>query len=178
MNPNQIINSPALPVDEGIVRSAKEFSDVLTLDLTDEEIKQAFQIITKLKNKWHKRFVYKFGDMSLYSSVSQAAEEAAKMVDAFEHELHETLAEQMDLLAVVDMSPVFDHGGAPVIELLGALPSHSSAKYGLDHEKKEKEVKEATKLGEAFRGEKSTVNVAKKRDASIKAHKAKLSSDN
>jgi hypothetical protein len=34
----------------------------------------------------------------------------------------------------------------------GALASHSSAKYGLDHEKKEWEVKGAKELGQDFLG--------------------------
>lgn len=162
--------SPSAP-DPSIVTSDKHFSDMLTLDLTDEEIKQAFALITKIKNKWRNRFIYKFNDMSQYTSASHAAEAAAKMVDEFEHELHETLAEKLDLMVVVDMSPVFDRGEGPIVELVGALPSHSSAKYGMDHERKQREVREAVSRGEDYLGQKYDPNPESSRQKSLKSER-------
>ncbi len=166
------ITSPTLATDPGIVKSAKEFSDALTLDLTDTEIKKAFELIMKISNKFRQRFIYKFSDISLYKTPEHAAEAAAKMVDEFEKEIQNTLAESMDLLVVVDMAPVFD-GQPPVVELQGHLSTHYSAKYGFDHEQKEFEVKASVERGEAFYGEKFSTNTQKKRQNSLEAHKAK-----
>jgi hypothetical protein len=57
----------------------------------------------------------------------------------------------MDLIATVDASPVFS-GEPPVVDIVGALDSHYSAKFGMDHERKEWEVKRAAQQGTAFLG--------------------------
>jgi hypothetical protein len=167
--PTNPVTSPTLDTDPGIIRSAKQFSDNLTLDLTDTEIKQALKIIITISKKWQARFRYKFNNVAAYShlSESQVMEEAAKLIDQFETELHHTLAEKLQLIATVDMAPVFE-GQPPVVELIGALDTHSSAKYGLDHERKEYEVKKANERGEAFLGEKYEPNPNTKRRNSIK----------
>lgn len=140
------VNSPTLSTDDGIVRSPKEFSDALTLDLTDEEISQALAITLPIRKKWSARFRYKLSDPNAFT-----VDEAMKLVDQFEQELTYELATRAHLMVSVDVSGVFE-GQPPVIEFIGALPSHPSAKYGLDHEKKEAEVKKAKETGQDFLG--------------------------
>lgn len=139
------VNSPSLPTDEGIVKTPKEFSDALTLDLTDEEIQQALRIIIAVSSKWQEVF------RSRLRHVNFTIEDAMKLVDQFEDELVYELATKLDVLAHVDVAGVFE-GKPPVVELVGALPSHSSAKHGLDHERKEWEVKKAKDKGQDFLG--------------------------
>lgn len=140
------VTSPTLPANEGIVHTPKQFSDALTLDLTDEEITRAFAITTSVSRKWRQIFAYRLGPHSTFT-----LDQAMKLVDNFEDELKTQLAEKLDILAQVDVTPVIE-GQPPVVEILGALPSHSSTKYGLDHEKKTWEVKKAKALGQDFLG--------------------------
>lgn len=49
--------SPNLPADSGIVKTEKQFSDSLTQDLTDEEIKQALALLLPIKKKWETRLL-------------------------------------------------------------------------------------------------------------------------
>jgi hypothetical protein len=142
---NDLVNSPSLPVDAGIVRTPKEFSDGLTLDLTDAEISQALRITLPIKQKWQARF------RSAFRHQNFTVDEAMKLVDQFEDELVTELATKMDLIATVDVTGVFE-GEPPVIEFVGCLPSHSSAKYGVDHERKGAEVKTAQDRNQAFLG--------------------------
>ncbi len=159
------ITSPTLKTDPGIVHSAKEFSGALTLDLTDAEIKQAFETITKISKKYRSRFIYKFNDMSLYKSVEYAAEAASKLIDAFENELKDAMAQQQ-LVVRIDMDNVYN-GGSPIVELVGAMESHISAKEGLDHTRKEWEVKKSVERGESFYGEKYEPNPESKRQKNL-----------
>ena len=142
--PEDPVTSPTLPANEGFVYTPKQFSDALTLDLTDGEIQQALGIIVNTSKKWRTRFAYK--SLTGFHDV----EEAMKLVDQFESELKTRLAD-IDLLATVDVMPVFE-GQPPIVELVGALPGHPSEKYGLDHEKKTWEVKKAKALGQDFLG--------------------------
>lgn len=141
------VDSPNLPVNPGIVVSTKAFSDGLTMDLTDDEIQRALQITLRVKRKWEGIFRSKLRDHSF------TVEQAMKLVDQCEDELSYELATKLDILASIDASPVFE-GQPLIIEFVGALSSHSSAKYGMDHEKKEWEVKRATfETGEDFLGQ-------------------------
>ena len=148
--PDKPIDSPTLASNDGIVKSLKEFSDNLTLDLTDAEIKQAFEIIYRSIRKWQQIFRAKLDPHSLRSF--HDLDEAMELTEKFEDEIKTRLAE-MDILATVDVMPVFE-GQPPVIELIGTLPSHYSAQYGLDHERKEYEVRKATERGEPVLGAK------------------------
>ena len=139
------VTSPELPVQEGIVHTPKQFSDALTLDLTDDEIQRALQIIVQTSRKWRTRFSYRAHLNSFHD-----VEDAMRLVDQFEDEIKSRLAE-MHLLATVDVTPLLN-GEAPVVELVGALPTHSSAQYGLDHERKSWEVQKAKRLGQDFLG--------------------------
>jgi hypothetical protein len=135
--------SPQLPVDDGIVKSAKQFSDALSMDLTDEEIKKAFELTVRISNKWHEKFRLRF------SGGIFTPEEALMALDKFEEELKYELATKLNVYATVDATPVFE-GKPPIVEFSGALPSHDIAKYGLDYEKKTFEVQHATERGEAY----------------------------
>ena len=143
------ITSPDLPTNGTIVRSLKDFGDTLTLDLNDDEIKHAFEIMIKMIRKWQGIFRAKIDPRSAISF--RDIDDAMGFVDQFEDEIKTRMMEEMDLLVSVDVMPVFE-GGYPTIVLEGALPSHASAKYGLDHEKKEYEVRKAKERGEVFLG--------------------------
>jgi hypothetical protein len=142
------VNSPQLPVDDGIVTSAKEFSDVLTQELTDDEIKTAFEMTVRISNKWHRKFVSRFGPHSIFTP-----EEALEALDEFEEELKYELATRLHVFATVDATPVFE-GEPPIVEFAGALPSHNVAKHGFDHDRKTWEVQHATERGEDYYGQK------------------------
>lgn len=139
------ITSPTMPVHSGIVSSPKEFSDGLTLDLTDAEITQALQVTLPIRLKWMRIFRSKMRDAQF------TLDEALKLLEDFEDEIVYELATQAHILVHVDAEPVF-YGEPVVIEFVGALDSHISAQYGLDHERKEWEVKRAKTRDEAFLG--------------------------
>lgn len=145
--PNQ---APQMSNDQP-VRSLKEFSDSLTLDLTDREIKQAFEIIYHSIQKWQQIFRSK---LDPHSAVSvNGLEEAMNLVDRWENEIREQLAE-INIVASVDVLPVLEGTGHPTIVIEGATQDHYSAKYGFDHEQKEHEVKAAKERREVFLGAK------------------------
>jgi hypothetical protein len=140
------VTSPELPVrDTGIVSTIKEFSDGLTLELTDDEIQRAMRIILPLKARYRNRFASALGDPFF------TVEKAMKMVDEMENELVDRMANELQAIATVDVSPLFE-GEEMVIEFVGILPSHSAAQYGLDHEKKKWEVEKAKTLNQPFLG--------------------------
>ena len=140
--------SPTLPVDDGIVSSAKQFSDALTQELNDDEIKRAFEMIVRISEKYHEKFARQFGPHAIFTP-----EEALEALDKFEEELKYELATKLHVYATVDATPVFE-GEPPIVELAGALPSHPIAKQGFDHEKKTWEVQHATERGEDYYGQK------------------------
>jgi hypothetical protein len=150
---NKYVTSPTLPTPDGqIVTTGKEFSDALTLDLNDDEIAVAFRLIYLVRQKYaHRSF--------------DTLEQGVKIVEEMEKEIQTLLAEQLEILSRVDVTPML-MGQPPVLEILGKLPTSATAKYGFDHEKKEYEVKKATERGETYLGEKGDPNAtkAKKRD--------------
>src|ERR1700735_3388041 len=95
------VTSPNVPVDAGIVVTRKQFSDGLTLDLTDSEISQSLQLKLPIKQKWTRSLKMKFSSPGTFT-----VEQAMKLIDQFEDELVSTLAEKMDLIATVDATPV------------------------------------------------------------------------
>jgi len=125
--------------DAGRVNSLKDFSGALTMDLSDAEIKRAFELVITTKNKWQEIFRAKFPFDSI--------EAAMDLVGQFEDEVKTRLAEELSLLVTVDVMPVLE-GREIEIVFMGAFPGHSVNKYGFDHERKEYEVKKATTLGE------------------------------
>ena len=148
-------DSPDLPVNQGIVHTQKQFSDALTLDLTDDEIKKAMEIVLPIKKKWEEKFRAKFGDFMNFT-----VEQAVELIDKMEEEIKYELATRLDLYATMDCTPIFE-GEPPIIEFAGALPSHSSAQYGLDHEKKTWEVQHAKDRKEDFYGQRSKIKKRK-----------------
>jgi len=138
--------SQPLPTKSDLMNDAKTFSGNMTLDLTDEDIAKAWRIVQRVKKRHEEIFRRKFNDPSTLSLDS-----LHKALEEFEDEIKTRLAE-IDILAAVNTVPILE--GEPMqIEWLGVLPSHGLASYGMDHEKKEYEVKKATKRGEAFLGE-------------------------
>lgn len=133
--------------DSDIVNSSKAFSNALTLDLTDEEIGNAYRLITQIKTKHSLRWQQK------YPFDKYQEDQIHSMLAEFEDELKTTLAERCNILASVDTVPLLN-GEPPVIEIIGKLPGDSIYTDGLDHEKKRWEV-QRTRSDEAYRGEKS-----------------------
>lgn len=147
--------SPTLPTQDTVVRTQKQFSDALTQELTDEEIKQAMALILPLKEKWRNRFIGKLAhDPTL--NLEKALEMLAEMSD----EITYRLATELNVLATVDTTPLLE-GKGPVIEWIGVLPGHSLNKDGFDHEKKAWEARKARDRGEDWLGQKEEVNTGK-----------------
>jgi hypothetical protein len=146
------VTSPTLAVDEGIVRSPVEFSNALTLDLTDSEIQQALKTILPITKKWQTIFINKFARDPHFD-----VDRAMDLVDQMEREVKETMMEKCQLLVSVDVTPLLE-GQPIVISFEGALASHSVSKYGFDHEAKSYEVRKAKDRGEAFLGQKEDPN--------------------
>lgn len=140
-------NSPDLPVDDGIVTTQRDFSNALTMDLTDDEIKKAMEITLRIKEKWERKFKAKAGQVGF------GPEEALELIDQMEEELKYELATKLDIYATMDATPIFE-GKPPIIEFAGALPSHSVAKQGFDHERKAWEVKKTKETKEDYLGQK------------------------
>lgn len=137
------VNSPTLPTTS-TVSNVTDFSNAMTLDLNDDEIKIAGELILSIRAKYVGRWRY----MS-FDSVDHAVSELEKMRD----ELSTTLAEKLGLLVSVDGSPILD-GQPPVIEIIGKIEGTQFANFGMDHEKKAWEVKKATDRGEDYLGQK------------------------
>ena len=145
---SQVPTTPELPVNQGFINDAKSFSGAFTLDLTDDQIQTAWRIIQDVRKRYQQKFRNKFND-----PINWREEDLEKYVDEFEDEVKTRLAESVGLLATVNVLPIFN--GEPIaIEILGVLPGGDLEKYGMDHEKKEWEVKKATAQGEDFLGQK------------------------
>lgn len=145
----QYVDSPTLPTQEGIVKTEKEFSDALTLDLTDHEIGLAGQIIQSVRGRYYGRG---------FSTIEQGI----SIIEDMEREMQHEFATQLGVLVRIDSVPMLS-GEPPILEIMGKLPGTTMAKYGMDHEKKEWEVKKANDRGEAFLGQKSNPDTAKAR---------------
>ncbi len=146
--------SPQLPVDPGIVTTQKQFSDNLTMDLNDDEIKRALAMLIPIREKWQERFRAKA------FSPAFGVEQAMQLVDEFEDELKTELMDKMGLITAVDVTPLFD-GEPMVIEFTGVIDTHPAQQYGFDHEKKGWEVKKATERGEDYLGQKGQISKRK-----------------
>lgn len=157
----QYVNSPTLPSDEGIVKSDKEFSDALTLDLTDDEIKMFGILFQQVRGRYYGR---------RYDTLEQGV----KIVEEMEKEMQTVMAERLSILCRFDVSPMI-MGQPPIFEVMGRIPGHSIEKYGFDHEKKEYEVKKATARDEDYLGQKGEENAnrARRRALNKKERRAK-----
>lgn len=137
--------SPDLPTDD-LIKSKKEYSDILTQDLTDDEISKSFKIIIPIIQKWQERFRTRAFS---YPTIEAAMED----VEKFEDELKYELATKLKIYATVDVMPVLE-GKPPVIVIQGPLEDHLIHKYGFDHEAKTFEVTRAAQRGEDYLGAK------------------------
>jgi hypothetical protein len=140
--------SPQLDATDGYVHSVREFSDAMTLDLTDEEISRAVRIIGEVRLKYGRKFIQKFNDPTSFK-----LDDALKALDEMEDEVKTRLAGECHILATVDTVPILE-GRPPAIEIIGVLPGGTLDRHGMDHEKKEWEVKRATARGEDYHGQK------------------------
>lgn len=107
-----------LPTNDGIVKTPKAFSGGLTLELNDEEIQKAFQIVIDIQERYKLR----------------PATEAN--LEALKDEVLTRLANDVNVLAKFDPTPLLQ-GEPPVVEFIGKVAGDPFNKYGLDHEKKE-----------------------------------------
>lgn len=148
---DKIVTSPELPTQDTLVTDARHFSGTQTLELSDAEIATAWRIVQRIRAKWMEKFRSKFRALP-ENNLSQALESAMQMVEQFEDELKTELMERCDVLATVNVLPVLE--GLPIeIDFIGKMPGSDLHRYGMDHERKGWEVKQATARGEAFLGE-------------------------
>lgn len=145
------------PVDNPgvIMNSEKQFADSLTMDLTDEEIDSLLRTILPIRQKWQVRFINRFSNDPKFD-----VDKAMKMVDDFEDELKYEAATKHKVLLTVDVSPLLE-GKSMCIDVVGALPGHTINTHGMDHERKEFEVKRAVSREEDWLGQKGNANAAK-----------------
>lgn len=140
--------SPELPADGDIIKTDKQFSGAMTLDLTDDQIAVCMRIVHKIRGKHMDKFRRKFNDPSTFK-----LDDALKAIEEFEDELKTELAEKVNVLCTVNTVPLLE--GQPMeIEWLGVLPGGDLDKYGMDHERKQWEVRRATDAGEDYLGQK------------------------
>jgi hypothetical protein len=127
--------SPTQKVNDGIVRTPKEFSGGLTLELNDYEIQRAFMIVADVSERYKRR-------VATHSTL-----------EAMRDELLTRLAEEVNVVATFDPAPILN-GEPPVIEFIGKVSGDPIHQYGMDHEQKEWEVKRAQQRGEDWYGQK------------------------
>jgi len=140
--------SPELPADGDIIKSEKHFSGAMTLDLTDEQIKQCAKILGEVRTKHVMKFRTKFNDPNSFNF-----DDVLKAISEFEDEIKTRMAEEASVLVGVDTTPLLE--GQPMrVEWLGVLPGGDLDRYGMDHERKEWEVKRANERGEDYLGQK------------------------
>lgn len=139
--------SPELPTNSDIVTTRKGFSQAMTLDLTDEEIKRAMRVVHEVRERHLPKFLAKFNDPNNFT-----LDDALKAISDYEDEIKTRLAEEVNVLASVDVTPLLK--GEPMnIEWLGVLPGGNLDRYGMDHERKAWEVRRANDRGESYLGE-------------------------
>jgi hypothetical protein len=147
--------SPTLETPNTVIHTQKQFSDSLTQELTDEEIKQALALLVPLKTKWSQRFISK-----LTHDASFRLDDALEMLSEMSDEFTYRLATELNVLATVDTTPLLE-GKGPQIEWIGVMPGHDLNKHGFDHEKKAWEARKAKERGEDFLGQKEETNTGK-----------------
>jgi len=126
--------SPDLAANDGILRTVKDFSNVLTTELTDDEIGKAFAIVVDIQSKYAHRA------------------NTVENLEFLRDEVTTRLAE-VGVLVSIDPTPCF-YGEAPIVDFLGKVAGDAIHTHGFDHEKKEWEVRRATERGEDFLGQK------------------------
>jgi hypothetical protein len=131
------------------IRNEKDFVHIAS-DLTDIEAQNAFKTIVQITNRYSKRA------------------NTVENLEMLRDEVLTRLAEQ-NILASLDPSPCL-YGDPPLVTIEGKIASDYTHKYGMDHEKKQFEVRKAHKRGEDYLGERENVNSsgAKKRSKNSK----------
>lgn len=127
-----------------VVTNLTDFSNAMTLDLNDDEIKIAGELVLSIR----KRYVDKWRFMSFTSF-----DQAANQLEMYRDEISTTLAERLGVLVTVDTAPVLD-GEPPIVEFIGKIEGTQFATHGMDHEKKTHEVRKANSRGEDYYGQK------------------------
>lgn len=135
-----------MPVADGIIRDRKQLVEFAS-DLQEGEARFVADCVVRMSKKWSTRAA------------------TVKNLEMFRDEILELLAKG-GILATVDVAPVLS-GEPPAVEIIGHMSGTESAVYGMDHEKKEWEIKKAHARGEFFLGEKEKADSApaRKRDA-------------
>lgn len=141
--------SPELPAEGDILKTAKDFSGAMTLDLQDHEIQACMRILHNVRQRHLEKWMSKFNDPQNFT-----IDDALEAISQFEDELKTEMAEKVNVLVGVDATPLLEGKGLR-LEWLGVLPGGSLEHYGMDHEQKEWEVKRANARGENYLGEKS-----------------------
>lgn len=125
------------PETVGRVGNAKEFAHY-SMELTDEEVTQALQIIVNIQHKYATR-------QNTAGNLEQLRDEAL------------TRLAEIGILATLDPAPCF-YGDPPELEIIGKIKSDPLHTEGFDHEKKQYEVRKAVDRGEEWLGQKEPVN--------------------
>lgn len=110
----------------------------MAVDLLDTEASQVFNTVVDVQLRFQHRA------------------NSVQNLDAMRDELLTRLAE-IGILATVDASPCF-YGEPPIVEVVGKIAGDAFHTEGLDHEKKQFEVRRATERGEEFLGQKEAPN--------------------
>jgi hypothetical protein len=126
--------SKQMDVNDGLVHTQRDLSQGLTLELTDDEIRQLGTVIGQLHQKY----------LRLPNTVEN--------LEALRDEATTKCAE-IGILVSIDPTPAF-YGEPPILDVLGKVAGDPIHKYGMDHERKEFEVKRATERGEDYLGQK------------------------
>lgn len=131
---------------ESKISSLKDLSRATTLELTDSEVQEVFQIITSIQG----RYALKLS--------------TPENLDALRDEVLTRLAEK-GVLATFDPVPIMN-GEPPTVEIIGKVAGDASYKYGHDHEKAQWEIQRANTRNEEVLGQKERINARrpKKKD--------------
>lgn len=128
---------PNLPVPDDRIKSAKQLAQFAS-ELQDTEVQQLANIVAAISRRYSTRSA------------------TVKNLEALRDEIL-TRTANVGLLVTVDVAPVLN-GEPPVIEVIGHIEGHDKNKYGMDHERKEYEVKKSVERGEDFLGQKESPN--------------------
>lgn len=129
-----------------VVTTQKAFSDSQTMDLTDEEITNCFQILLPIVNRWRTKWGPKFMAPELCTM-----DDFEKAVSELEDEI-KTRFFDIGILATVNPEPILE-GEGPQVEFLGKLPKSDGSHLLQDHERKNWEVQRSRLTGEDYLGQ-------------------------
>jgi hypothetical protein len=142
-----------MPVADDRIRDRKQLVEFAS-ELQDTEAEKVARIVYKASIKWSRRRA------------------SVENLEAMRDEILNNLA-QVGILATVDVAPILN-GEPPCVEILGHISGTEQAVHGLDHERKQWEVKKAHSRGEFYLGEKENPDStpARKRDKAEREKRA------